>query len=164
MTVPSRATAPTGMLAAALLLATGSAGAGEQVTVALSQVPAALLQAARAAMPQAEFTSANTESEAGGPLVYELQGRTADGRKLEVDVFESGEIEEIEVEFTRDLVPGAVLLAVERAYPGFVPEFIEASHSAAKKVVQYEFVGRAGGRQLDLDVSADGRQVRLADD
>ena len=47
--------------------------------------------------------------------------------------------------------------------PGFTPSFIEASHSASKKVVGYEFVGELGGKQLDIEVSADGRRIEIAD-
>jgi len=57
-----------------------------------------------------------------------------------------------------------VLKAVESRYADFEIEYIEASHSASKKVVQYEFVGQANGKKLDLDVSADGRQIQVADD
>ncbi|MEE2730211.1 MAG: hypothetical protein VYA55_05280 [Pseudomonadota bacterium] len=150
-------------VAVAWAFAVGSVVAGESVTIELQAVPEPILQAATRAMPNAHFHSANTEQEAAG-LVYEIQGKTADGRALEVDVLESGQVEEIEVEFTRDLVPGAVLKAVEHQYPGFKIEFIEASHSASKKVIQYEFVGTMGGKQLDLEVSADGRRIVEADD
>ena len=57
-----------------------------------------------------------------------------------------------------------MLKAVESRYADFEIEYIEASHSASKKVVQYEFVGQANGKKLDLDVSADRRQIQVADD
>ncbi|MGB3133779.1 MAG: hypothetical protein WBB04_04305 [Candidatus Macondimonas sp.] len=57
-----------------------------------------------------------------------------------------------------------MLKAVESRYADFEIGHIEASHSASKKVVQYECVGRANGKKLDHDVSADGRQIQVADD
>lgn len=146
-----------------VLLAAAPVMAGEEQPVEFSSLPETILSAAQNAMPEARFVSANTEQEDYG-LVYEIQGKTRDGRKLEVDVLETGEVEEIEVEFTRDLVPGAVLQAVEKQYPGLAIEYIEASHSASKKVVQYEFVGKVGEQKLDLDVSADGRRVTISDE
>mgnify|MGYP003656840987 CR=1 FL=1 len=131
------------------------ATAGEEVRIDLQAVPADIMEKARVLMPEATYKSANTEAEVDG-LVYEIQGLLADGRKLEV--------EEIEVEFTHDLVPGAVLNAVKAAYPDLVVTFIEASHSESKKVVGYEFVGQQNGKQIDLDVSADGRSIVVADD
>ncbi|MVF13613.1 hypothetical protein FT643_15835 [Ketobacter sp. MCCC 1A13808] len=137
--------------------------AGEEVKIGLETVPAELMDKVSKLMPEATYQSANTEEE-NGDLVYEIQGVLADGRKLEVDITPAGDVEEIEVEFTHDLVPGAVLNAVESAYPGFTASFIEASHSESKKVVGYEFVGQQGGEKLDLDVSADGRKIVVADD
>ena len=115
------------------------ATAGEETKIDLQAVPGDIMEKAKTLMPEATYKSANTEAEADG-LVYEIQGLLADGRRLEVDIAESGKVEEIEVEFTHDLVPAAVLNAVEAAYPNFTVTFIEASHSESKKVVGYEFL------------------------
>jgi hypothetical protein len=139
------------------------ATAGEETKIDLQAVPGDIMEKAKTLMPEATYKSANTEAEADG-LVYEIQGLLADGRRLEVDIAESGKVEEIEVEFTHDLVPAAVLNAVEAAYPNFTVTFIEASHSESKKVVGYEFVGQQNGKQIDLDVSADGRKIAVGDD
>jgi len=61
------------------------------------------------------------------------------------------------------MVPGAVLKAIERKLSGFEPTFIEASHSRSLKVVRYEFVGKLGDTELDLDVSADDSHIEVAD-
>ncbi|HBR97262.1 MAG TPA: hypothetical protein DD979_07770 [Gammaproteobacteria bacterium] len=137
--------------------------AGEEQAVALADVPEKLLQAAGALLPNATFKTANTEKESDGSIVYEIQGLLEDGRKVEVDLFKDGKVQEFEVEFSKDLVPGAVLKALDTKMPGFTPEYIEASHSPSKKVVQYEFVGKLADQTLDLDVSADGRRVEVAD-
>lgn len=137
--------------------------AGEETVIPLDKVPAKLLVKAQELLPNARFKTANTEKEDNGDLIYEIQGILKDGRKLEVDLFENGEIQEFEVELSHDLVPGAVLQALEAKMPGFVPNYIEASHSASKKVIGYEFVGMQNGKKLDIDVSADGRKIELAD-
>jgi|GEM_PF-1154706 len=109
------------------------------------------------------FVSANTETEEDGSYVFEIQGTFADGRKIEIDIFPDGEVEEIEIEFKLADVPGAILKAIERKLPGFKHEFIEASHNDAKKVTGYEFVGMMGETKMDIEVSADGRNIVVSD-
>ena len=109
------------------------------------------------------LVSANTETEEDGAMVYEIQGTVQDGRKIEIDIKPDGEVEEIEVEFKLADVPGAVLKAIEKKMPGFKPDFIEASHSPSMKVIGYEFVGMMGENKLDIEASADGRKIEVAD-
>ncbi|WP_454064967.1 hypothetical protein [Candidatus Nitrospira salsa] len=137
--------------------------AGVETPIELSTIPATIIQNAQAQFPEATFGSANTESEPGGGFVYEIQGTFKDGRKFEYDVFPSGEIQEIEIEFQKDMVPGAVMKAIQKNLPGFIPTYIEASHSASMQVVSYEFVGQIGESTIDIDVSADGSKIEVAD-
>ena len=150
-------------LTAVLIFLTDNTYAGKETEIAFDQLPSKLLAKAQDLMPSAVFSSANTELEDDGTLIYEIQGTLEDGRRVEVDLYEDGTVQEIEVEFTKDLVPGAVMIAIEKKYPGFEPTFIEASHSASKKVLRYEFVGVQNGRKIDLEVSADGRNILQAD-
>ncbi len=83
--------------------------------------------------------------------------------RVEVDLFENRTIEEYEVEFTEAQVPGAVMNAIRQKMPGFRPTYIEASHSRSGKVTRYELVGTLGGQELDIEVSADGRKIEVAD-
>jgi len=145
------------------LLFGSAAMAGEETVIALEKVPESIQSVAKELLLNAGFKTANIETEDDGTLVYEIQGVLEDGRKVEVDVLENGSVQEFEVEFTKNLVPGAVLKAIEKKLPGFEPIYIEASHSASKKVVQYEFVGEFGGRELDIEVSASGRRIEIGD-
>ncbi|MEO1610344.1 MAG: hypothetical protein AAFR90_13635 [Pseudomonadota bacterium] len=112
---------------------------------------------------EVKVVSANTETEDDGSMVYEIQGTTQDGRKIEIDIEPNGKIEEIEIEFKIGDVPGAVLKAVEKKLPGFKPEFIEASHTTSMHVISYEFVGQLGENKMDIEVSADGKNIVIAD-
>lgn len=145
-------------------LCSASAWAGVEQSIALSSVPTDVMAVARATLPNAKFHSANTETEDDGQMVYEIQGTTAEGGALEIDVTTAAEVEEIELVFSEALVPEAVLIAVRNRYPGIQFELIEASLSASKKVTGYEFVGQVDGVAVDLDVSADGRSIRESDD
>ncbi|MEO0911913.1 MAG: hypothetical protein AAFY59_02845 [Pseudomonadota bacterium] len=110
-----------------------------------------------------QLVSANTETEEDGSFVYEIQGTVEGGRRVEIDIDPDANIEEIEIEFEIGDVPGAVLMAVEAKYAGFAPEFIEASHSRSMQVIGYEFVGTFEGNAMDIEVSADGRTIVIAD-
>jgi len=137
--------------------------AGEEKVIPLEQVPAEHRKTTQDLFPDATFSSADIETEEDGTRIYELQGRMPDGREVEVDLRENGEIEEYEIEFTQDQVPGAVMLAVSKKVPGFSPTYIEASHSHSGKVTKYEMEGTLGDQALDIEVSADGRKIEIAD-
>lgn len=145
------------------LFAAFPALAGEEKSVELDKVPANVMEIARGKMEGVTFVSANTETEDDGSVVYELQGTLPDGRKVEFDIDPEGEVQEIELEFKVGDVPGAVLKAIEKKLPGFKPHFIEASHSPSMKVTGYEFVGKMGDNDMDIEVSADGRRIVVAD-
>jgi hypothetical protein len=87
----------------------------------------------------------------------------SDGHVAEFDVFPDGKIEEVEIIFPIGMVPGAIMKAIEKKIAGFVPTKIEATHSANMKVVGYEFEGTLNGQKIDLEVSADGRTITVAD-
>ncbi|MDO6462194.1 hypothetical protein Q4485_15900 [Granulosicoccaceae sp. 1_MG-2023] len=169
-----------------------TAQAGEEVPLALGDVPDTVLQAVKTRFDTIALISANTETETDGFMVYEIQGTIPGGeflageykpltdedgelmspavnapaqsRKVEFDVTADAEFDEIEIEFAADMVPGAVMKAVNRAYPAFSPQFIEASYSASMDVVGYEFSGMQNGQKLDLEVSPSGRHIQEADD
>ena len=72
----------------------GEEGEEEEQAIALDQVPADVLAAARAALPGAVFTSAEVETE-DGQLVYCLEGHL-DAEAVEVEVAADGRVLEIE--------------------------------------------------------------------
>ena len=136
--------------------------AGEEKTISLKEVPAKLLTKVKKTLSDVKFTSANTEEE-NDYFVYEIQGTFPDKRKVEVDILHNSEIEEIEVEFPTYMVPKAVLIKIEKKYPGFKANYIEASHSESMKVVKYEFEGIYKNKKFDIEVSADGRKIIESD-
>ncbi len=152
-----------GMACVLGLMGAMNAWAGVEKPVELNAVPEAILKSAQEKFPDATYKSANTETEPDGGFVYEIQGVLKDGRHFEYDVYPNGEIQEIEVVFPDNMVPGAVMKAIKRKMPGFKPTYIEASHSASMKVVGYEFVGELGSEMIDIDVSADGSTITIAD-
>ncbi|AFJ02985.1 hypothetical protein Q7C_1844 [Methylophaga frappieri] len=122
-----------------------------------------ILDAIQKQFPESDVISANIEIEDNGDEIYEIQGTLKDKRKFEYDTFANGEVQEIEVEFPEYMVPEAVMKAIEKKLPGFTPTYIEASHSKSMKVISYEFEGMMGDKKLDIDVSADGSKIEIAD-
>ncbi|WP_424927101.1 hypothetical protein [Amaricoccus tamworthensis] len=184
----------TGLVPALLLVSATSGFAGVEETVALTDVPASVMEAAKAnlvglrvvsdapvpledeslmddnlsvtyeALGDVKITGANTETEDDGSVVYEIQGTVDSGRRIEIDIDPDANVVEIEIEFFEKDVPGAVLKSVGAKMPDFVPEFIEASHSDSLQVIGYEFAGKIGDSPMDIEVSADGRDITVADD
>lgn len=136
--------------------------AGEEIKISLKEVPNKIMIEVQGVIPKATIISANLEKEKNSTL-YEVQGRFPDGRSVEVDIFDNGKIEEVEIEFPEYMVPKAVLIAIEKKYKGFIPTYIEASHSKSMKVIQYEFEGTYNNKKIDLEVSADGRKIKEGD-
>ncbi|MCG7904227.1 MAG: hypothetical protein JAY60_17605 [Candidatus Thiodiazotropha weberae] len=137
--------------------------AGTEKKIALSEVPQTVMKVLNQRFEKATLLTANIETEEDGSVVYEIQGKLSDGHLAEFDVFPDGKIEEVEIIFPIEMVPGAILKALEKKMHGFVPSKIEATHSASMKVVGYEFEGTLNGQKLDLEVSADGRTITIAD-
>ena len=152
-------------LATASLLTFGlqTAVAGTEKEIALSEVPESVMETIEQRFENVTLLTANTETELDGSVVYEIQGRLSNGHSAEFDIFPDGTIEEIEVIFPIEIIPGAITKAIEAKLPGFVPTKIEASHSPSMKVVGYEFEGDFQGQKMDLEVSADGRTITIAD-
>ena len=139
------------------------AWAGTEKVIPLEQIPAEHRKIAQDLFPDVTFSSADIETDDDGTRIYEIQGRMPDGRRLEVDLFEDGRVEEYEIEFTETQVPGAVMKAASKKLPGFSPTYIEASHTRSGKVTRYEMEGTLGGQVLDIEVSADGRRIEVSD-
>jgi hypothetical protein len=146
-----------------VLFASQSAFAGTEEKITFSEVPEAVIQVLKKRFSEATLLTVNTETETDGSVVYEIQGKLSDGHDAEFDVFPDGKIEEIEVIFPIEMIPGAVMKSLEQKMAGFVPTKIEATHSASMKVVGYEFEGTLNGQKIDLEVSADGRTITVAD-
>ena len=87
-----------------------------------------------------ELTNVNTEN-ASGRTVYEISGIGDDGCRVEVDIFESGEVEEVERETSVGEVPEAVSATLERYLPGFSAEVVEKSERS--EATFFEMTGTA---------------------
>ena len=153
--------------AAAIVLAATGGAAAQSAKLEMNQVPPHVLAAARAAGVLTDVTGAGIEVESG-KVIFEVRGGGPGGRVREVDVFASGEIDEIEDEIQQADVPQSVMQALQRWLANFRPTKMERSErpvlggNGATYLI-YEFEGQHGGMEVDIEVSADGSRVVVVD-
>lgn len=151
--------------AAAIALTVGlavPAFAQEEKKMELSAVPAAAMEAAQKAAPGVTFESVSMDDDEGTDT-YELVGKLASGKTVEVDVLADGTIEEVEEEIDAAALPAEVKATLDKELAGFAPEMIEKSTRPEGKVV-YEFEGKMDGKDIDAEIDADGQNFKKNDD
>ena len=137
-------------------------GADEKID--LAKVPAVVKQAADHAAPGVTWTKATKEVE-DGKTIYELVGKDAKGREVEVEVTPQGKVIEVETHIPMSEVPATVTDAFKAKYPGQKVTDTEAV-SKDGKVVAYDFATKLKGKDVEVRVSADGKtfEVEEAED
>lgn len=136
--------------------------------IEMNQVSPHLLAAARQVGELTEITVVGVEVE-GARVIWEIRGRTRDGRIREVDFLSSGELDEVETEIQQTDVPQPVMQTLQRWMPNFRPTKFERSERPANGVpgvtyVVFEFEGQFGVVEVDVEVSADGSRLMVVDD
>ncbi|KGJ03008.1 PepSY domain-containing protein [Paracoccus sphaerophysae] len=151
--------------AAAIALTVGlavPAFAQEEKKMELSAVPAAAMEAAQKAAPGVTFESVSMDDDEGTDT-YELVGKLASGKTVEVDVLADGTIEEVEEEIDAAAVPAEVKATLDKELAGFAPTMVEKSTRPQGKIV-YEFEGSFEGKEIDAEIDADGSNFTRHDD
>lgn len=150
------------LLAAAAFSLAAPAFAQEEQTMTMEQVPAAAMAAAKAQAGSMEFTAVAMDDDEG-TQTYELSGKMANGMAMEVDVLADGTIEEVEEQVEMSAVPATVTAALETNLAGFKPAMAEKS-TRAGNVVVYEFEGTHKGKEIDVEINADGSNYTMNSD
>lgn len=129
---------------------------GDEVDV--SDLPAAVRKAADKALPKAEWSRAFKLAKSKHPI-YQLQGKDARGRRVELESTADGRVIEYETRIAMDDVPPVVASALKARMPRFKPDVIEEITKNGK-VVSYGFEGEdAEGKEVEVYLSADGKTV-----
>lgn len=145
------------LAATASLWASGFASAAVANDIRLEDVPENIRRVAEYYAPGTTFTAAGIETE-NGLTIYELSGPMPDGRRIEVDVFASGELDEIEMEADVADLPRAVMDAVGRIAPGGGIVFVETSvHGDGR--FYYEVEVTLNGEIRSFEIAEDGAVV-----
>jgi hypothetical protein len=140
-----------------------SVEAQDEDTITMKDVPAEAKAAAQAAANGMKFEKVGLDMD-NGTATYELAGKGADGKMIEIDVLRDGTIEEVEQEISMDAVPEAVKKALAKFMPKFKADKFEKS-TRTNFEVYYEFDGQdENGAELDIEIRSDGKQIIIADD
>ncbi len=123
--------------------------------IALEETPPEVLETAISTAPGIDFTRVTVEEE-NGRRIFEFEGRGSSGEHMEIDVFEDGTLEEIEIEIGESAIPAPVRAALDRAEPGLVIAYVETS-IRTDGIFVYEIEGKtAGGDAVSIDIREDG--------
>ncbi len=131
--------------------------AQDNTEIARNEVPSVAMMSAKTFAPGIDFTRVGFEIE-NGETVYEFEGHSQDGRHIEIDVLETGALQEIEMEVTWDEVPIAIQIELKLSNSQFEPKFIEASTRPDGTTV-YEFEGIIGGKFADVEILETGTSI-----
>ena len=136
-----------------------------KVPVALSDVPAAVIETVRAAQPDLQLAEASAERR-DGRNYYDMEGTLPDGSELELDLLEEDGSWRV-VEIQRDIAPGdapaPVRAVLEKAENGFAPARVIESRQAGEDLTIYEFYSSApqGEAPRKLEIKFDGTKAEL---
>ena len=137
--------------------------AENQTEISFDDVPQQVMDAATATAPGVTFYRVSIEVENDRPI-YEFEAKDSQGKHIEVDVFEDGSIEEIEMETAFEDVPDAVLKTLDSVTPGFEPTYVEFSVRDNGANFVYEFEGRYDGLAMDIEIREDGKLLVMTED
>ncbi|MBY0423198.1 MAG: PepSY domain-containing protein, partial [Parvularculaceae bacterium] len=117
------------------------------LAMTLQDVPDRVRNAALRAVPGVVLKSVSTEVE-NGVTIYEFAAEK-DGAKLEIDVDEKGELQEVEWPCDRPDLPPKVRETLDRVAPGFMG--VMERSERPRGVVVYEFEGVSRGAPVEIE-------------
>lgn len=153
-----RALAMTAVFFAATPLA-----AQDETVISLDDVPEHVLDTAITTAPGVTFGRVSIEVE-NGVSIYEFEAQDYNGKHIEIDVTEDGDLDEIEMEIDADDLPASVRKTLEEVAPGFEPDYIELSVRNGGADFVYEFEGYLDGASVDIEIAEDGELLVFSDD
>ena len=143
------------------LIASSIATANTEIP--LDSVPENIMDTAIRTAPGVTFDRVSIEEE-NGVSIYEFEAKDHNGRHIEVDVTEDGDLEEIEMEIPFSDVPADVVATLEATASGFIPVYIEFSVRQTAPIYVYEFDGDLEGRQVSIEIAESGDLLVFSDD
>ena len=150
------------VLAVGLAGLISSAALGQQEKeqkIDLAKVPAAVRRAADMAAPGVTWHHASQETK----TIYELTGKNAHGREVEVEVTPEGEVIEVETAIPLHEVPKAALDAFKAKYPHLKATGAESVWERGR-IVAYDILTRKDHKSVEYRVSPDGKTVKLEEE
>jgi hypothetical protein len=125
----------------------------------LSKVPSEARLAADQAVPGGHWSKACREKE-NHETVYELEGKDATNRRVEVEVYSDGKVREVETEIGVHAVPESYRRICSDKHPGFKPTGAEQV-TRNGQIYAYDFEGKMNGRYVEVRVHAADHSVKV---
>jgi uncharacterized membrane protein YkoI len=133
----------------------------DEESVDLAKVPPAVLKAAEKAVPGGKLTKAAKETE-NGKTIYEIAGKDAKGRDVDVSVTAEAVVLEVETVIPMSEVPQVVTAALATQAKEIKVSKAETVMKEGK-LTAYEFAGKnAKGENVEVEVSPDGKTVKVS--
>jgi uncharacterized membrane protein YkoI len=141
------------------LFGLASGAQAQEVQIKLDEVPAAVMDSAKAKFPGAKMREASKEIE-DGKTVFELS-ITHEDHKMDVTFQEDGTLVLVETEVSEAELPAAVLRAAKDKYPGAKIDLVESvkkGPKVKKEVDYYEFhMTTADKKSAEIEVDSQGK-------
>ena len=151
-------------LPAALLGLSGlsaTAAPADEKKISVEDLPSAVLKAAKKAYPEAKIVGAARETE-DGETIYEVEMKL-DGKSIDLDIDDQGEIEAVEKEIEVEDLPKAVIKAAAKNFPkGKIEKVAEVTDE--DDVVVYELTIAAKGKSTEVVMSPNGKVLEGDDE
>lgn len=145
------------LLAGFLALTTGTLSVSAQnVDIQIKDVPPQVLLSAKRVLPDAKWSIANWDLGDNGLPVIEIEG-SLNGKKVEVDVYTDGGIEEVERDISESEVPAAVMTALKKYVPAFQIAAVNKSETSGV-IDRYEFRDSNG---ISVKIGEFGQRVLI---
>jgi len=130
---------------------------GSQIPI--DQLPVAVFESMGTAVPGATYSRAEKKQELGME-VYEIMGKTSDGRKLRLVMSKEGRTLDVSTDVNLKEVPQNVVDTLNRWLKGFQTSAVTRSVRDGGTRVWYEFDGVSNTNQKTvIEIRADGKKV-----
>ncbi len=148
--------------AIAALLFVASSGFADETKIPIQELPKSVLRAAQKAFPEAEIVGASKETE-DGETMFEVEMKQ-DGKTIDLEIDDEGEVETVEKEIEAEELPKAVTRAVSKLFPKTKLVKVEEVSDEDDMVV-YELTFAIEGKEnLEVVFSPNGKIMKDEDD
>jgi uncharacterized membrane protein YkoI len=144
------------------LQSTLSSASADEKKIPIEDLPKVVLRAAQKAFPEAKVVGASKETE-DDETIYEVEMKL-NGKSIDLEIDDDGEIESVEKEIDADDLPKAVTRAVEKLFPKAKISKVEEVSDEDDMVVYELTLKTPGKEETEVVFSPNGKLMEDEDD
>jgi uncharacterized membrane protein YkoI len=137
------------------LLGASTTAFADEKKIEISELPKAVVKAAKKAFPEAQIVGAAKETE-DGETVYEVMMKLG-GKSIDLAIDDEGEIEEVEKEIEVEDLPRAVIKTARKKFPEGKIAKVEEVSDEDDHVVYELAIETKGGKTVEVVMSPNGK-------